>query len=421
MADGPGVKWCGGVEVAQEANCCGVCFGRLAGDGSERGHSGGVIEDVSVPGREREIRVAVDEDFRGRLGDDGREVDGGELGFGEDGGDGIEDGAEFGEVVGCHGHEDSVRVVMTGRDSDGVEADGGEALASLVRSKIFHVEDGGEELGETVVSGLGCGGGGGVEREVRGEEVGVVVGSVDIGRSGAEGGDVQSGDVKDGTEFVILDVLEDGGAGVVGGDDVVETKENVDGEEATEVSVVSKTIEGRSDEDGVLLVEKSLLKTSEDCDEEGGDGHGLEVFIVGFEGAVDHNFLGIVGLGEVEFVVVDEEECIDEVEAVGDVGEDGDFGVVDGFEERSGAVCMPDDGHEDGAEVGEDVDLILVGGFVDGGGCLFEGGEEVGGGLVGGGVGVGDGGGTGGEDFLGGHIGCDWRGLEVTEVGQRSF
>lgn len=177
---------------------------------------------------------------------------------------------------------------MTGRDGDGVEADGGETLACLVGAEVFHVEDSGEELGKAVIGGLGSGDCGRVEREVRGEEVGVVVIGGDIGGGGAEGSDVEGGDVENRAEFVILDILENVGASVEGGDDVVEAKEDVDGEEATEVGVVGKAVEGGGDEDGILFVEEGLLEAGEDGDEEGGDGHGLEVFIVRFEGAVDH-------------------------------------------------------------------------------------------------------------------------------------
>lgn len=95
VSDGPGVKRSGRVEVAEEANGGGVCFGGLADDGSESGSGSGSVEDVGVPCGKGEVGVAVDKDLGGRLGNDGGEVDGCELGFGKDGGDRVENGAKF--------------------------------------------------------------------------------------------------------------------------------------------------------------------------------------------------------------------------------------------------------------------------------------------------------------------------------------
>ena len=106
------------------------------------------------------------------------------------------------------------------------------------------------------------------------------------------------------------------------------------------------------------------MEAFKDCDEEWGDGKRLEMVVVFFKGAVDEEVIGVMRIGVVEFVVMDEEEGVDEIETIGDVSVDGDFSVVGAFEEGGGAFGVEEDGHQDGGEVGEDVDLVLVGGLV---------------------------------------------------------
>ena len=165
--------------------------------------------------------------------------------FVEDGGDGVKDSGELSDVVGREGHEDDVGIVKSVGDCDGVKANWSGALTGLDVAELFHLEGGVQKLGEAGVGGLGGGGGSGVGVEVGGEEVGVLELEVDIGCGTRERSGVEGSDREDGAELVILDVLEDVGAGVIGGDDVVNSEEDVDGEDAAEVGVVAEAIERR--------------------------------------------------------------------------------------------------------------------------------------------------------------------------------
>lgn len=241
--------------------------------------------------------------------------------------------------------------------------------------------------------------------------MGVLVVDGEIGGYSGDWIGVEGRDREDRAELEVLDVLEDVGASVKGGDGVVDTNENVNREEAAEVSVMRETVEGGSNENGFLLIEERLLETFKDGHKEGGNGQGLEMFIIFFKDTMVEKVMGIVRVREIQFIIMDEEEGIDEVETIGCVRVDRDFWVVGIFEVRAGAACMEENGHEDGSEVGKDVDLVLVGGLVRGGGGGFQSGEEVGGGLVGGDIRVGDGSGLGSERLGGRHCGTRLVGL----------
>jgi hypothetical protein len=262
----------------------------------------------------------------------------------------IENGLEFGKIVGSGGEQDVISVDGGGfLEVRGLEVERGEGGATMEITEQHGVENGREHL----IPFSSCVGGGG--------SVGMDAEDISAGNErfvrNIVGDELEQGARKE----ILLDVRWLGVTGH-GSDTVMERREEINGNETTKEVVEVESSSGGNEEDVLGAVCFGCRELSEDGFHRIRDGKREQVFSESIFPGDCGPGCGVGGWRWADVEIIEKEEALETDGVVEDEGGEGRLGlilVVSGGGGRGGKLH---DKHEDGDLGREDVDSPIIGG-----------------------------------------------------------
>jgi hypothetical protein len=262
----------------------------------------------------------------------------------------IEDGLEFGKIVGSGREQNVISVDGAGfLEVRGLEIERSERRATMEITEQHGVENGGEHL----VPFSSCVGGGG--------SVGVDAEDISAGNERFVGNVVGDKFEQCAREEILLDV---GWLGVTGhgSNTVMERREEINRNETTKEVLEMESSSGGNEEDVLGAIGFSCSELSEDGFHRIRDGEREQVFSESIFPGDCGPGCGVGGWRWADVEIVEEEEALETDGVVEDESGEGRLGLILVVSGGGGGGSKLHDEHEDGDLGREDVDSPIIGG-----------------------------------------------------------